>query len=171
MTTKVVTLNNTAKLKPTHNPLPVDQRAQAIGTLNNLIADMLDVSMLIRHIRWNLVSTESVSNIFEPAFHKLDEKADLLAQRVVALGGFVPATAKKISQDSSIEDFPAQPLNEEAYKNAIIVRLGQLARSAGQALHNADNIHDPVTSYHLTEAAVAIERELSIFERHLAPRA
>ena len=153
----------------THIPLPTEQRAQAIEALNRLIIDIANVSASIRHVQWNMAPLTWSQSLFQPSIEALEKQAAALSDRVHALGGFVPATARSIAHDSGIEAFPNQSMDEEAYKNAIVVRFGQLAKSARLALMKADNINEPVTSYHLTEATVVIEKHLSLFERHLVP--
>ena len=103
--------------------------------------------------------------------NSLQKQADILAERVVALGGFVPATAKLIAHYSTIEAFPEHPQGSAEFQKALILRFEQLAKSAHEALNKSDNLNDPVTTYHLTQTAAVIEQHLSVFEHAFAPAA
>ncbi len=170
MTTGVMTKTTAANaLQSNRNPVPADQQAIAVDILNALILDIMDVSLAVRHTQWNIKDGSAMPSVlFDEAMQALEQQADLLAQRVAALGGFAPATAKSIAQDSSIEVFPTRPLSGQEFADAIILRFSQLARSAREALQKADNINEPVTSFYLTEAAVTIEKQLWLFERKIA---
>lgn len=171
MTQVMTKYNETDKLRTTHNPLPQQQRSQSVDTLAILITDIMDVVSSVRHVQWNMHAMAYSRDTFDPAIGALQKQADLLAERVIALGGFVPATAKLIAHYSTIEAFPEHPQGREAFQKSLILRFEQLAKSAHEALNKSDNINDPVTSYHLTQTAAVIEQQLSVFENAFAPAA
>ncbi len=169
--TKTMTKSEIAKtLKPTHSPVHPEHRAPAIETLNELIINMAYVTTNVRHVQWNSMSSNWSKTFFGSAIEALEQQAEVLSSRVKALGGFIPATAKTIAQQSAITEFPAQPMNEEAYKSAILDSFSELAKLARLSLQKADNLNEPVTTYYLTETAVVIEKHLSLFEQHLSPK-
>lgn len=153
------------KIRPTNNPVPLDHRTQAIGILNKLILNMSNVALSLRHSQWNMPCAPQYADLFDPAIKALEEHATALAERVHAMGGFIPGTADSIATQSEVEAFPVQDFAEEDYKHAILTQFAQLADLTRFSLMKADNINEPVTSFYLAETAVSMEKHLSMFER------
>src|SRR5277367_972444 len=119
-------------MNKTRNTLPPQVRKEAIGILNDAVAELFDLFARIKQAHWNVRGTTFIG------LHKLlDEFADriighidLAAERATALGGVVEGTLRE-----SVKHSHLKKLEEPASVSGIhdwIVELADVHAASGQ---------------------------------------
>src|SRR3989449_33064 len=77
------------RLYPTKNDLPEAARREAIGLLNQRLADCIDLQTQCKQAHWNVKGPTFIAlhKLFDEVNEAVEEYVDLLAERVVQLGG------------------------------------------------------------------------------------
>src|SRR2546428_9218549 len=93
---------------PTLNDIPESARGQVIDLLNQRLADAIDLQLQAKQAPWNAKGPHFI------ALHKLldeihgaaDEYVDLLAERVVQLGGIAARTMPDVAERAHLAQYP-----------------------------------------------------------------
>ncbi len=161
---------NSGQIRATWNALEMDHRQTAIDTLNSVLADVIAVSFGCRQAHWNIrgENFDALHTMFGELYKELDDSADALAERTAALGGIVRGAVQNVAADMSLEPFPALAIEPDEHLSAVSARLGTLSGKLRRAIRRCEEIDDPVTVHHLTEAAAQVERLLWRTESHIS---
>src|SRR5438034_11095832 len=97
----------------TMNDLPENVRSQVSDLLNNRLAEAIDLQTQAKQGHWNVKGPQFIAlhKLFGEINEAVVEYVDLLAERVVQLGGAAEGTARVVAEPSEV---PASPLNSSA---------------------------------------------------------
>src|SRR5512140_2880579 len=103
--TAVVT---TDTMLPTHNTLAESDRAQTVTLLNQRLADAVDLQTQIKQAHWNVKGASFIAlhRLLDEVYAGVSEYADLLAERIVQLGGIAVGTAREVAERSELDEYP-----------------------------------------------------------------
>ena len=95
----------------TKNDLPETTRTKMATLLNAWLADAIDLALQSKHAHWNVKgpSFQSLHRLFDDVYEAVDEYVDLIAERIVQLGGLADGTAASVVKRSSLPPYPAMP--------------------------------------------------------------
>src|SRR5918996_4822047 len=97
------------RLYPTKNDLPEATRVEAIRLLNQRLADCIDLQTQCKQAHWNVKGPQFIAlhKLFDEVNEDVEEYVDLLAERVVQLGGIAQGTARSVAGRSTLSDYPS----------------------------------------------------------------
>src|SRR6266545_2508074 len=83
-----------ARLYPTKNDLPEAGRREAVGLLNQRLADCIDLQTQCKQAHWNVKGPSFIAlhQLFDKVYDNVQDYADLLAERIMQLGGVAEGT-------------------------------------------------------------------------------
>src|SRR5438876_11909198 len=92
----------------TKNSLPADTRREVCTLLNQRLADCIDLETQCKQAHWNVKGPTFVAlhKLFDEVNEAVEEYVDLLAERVVQLGGIAEGTAGVVAERSTLVDYP-----------------------------------------------------------------
>src|SRR4029079_18033823 len=95
-------------LTPTKNSLPEDVRVQAVSLLNQRLAEAIDLQTQCKQAHWNVKGPSFIGlhKLFDEVNEDVEEHIDVIAERVVQLGGTAEATARIVAQRTTLLDYP-----------------------------------------------------------------
>src|SRR5919201_475455 len=95
MARSAVLNETTPRLYTTKNDLPVDTRVEVTSLLNQRLADCIDLQTQCKQAHWNVKGPNFIAlhKLFDEINEDVEEYVDLLAERVVQLGGIAEGTA------------------------------------------------------------------------------
>jgi starvation-inducible DNA-binding protein len=153
----------------TKNDLPEERRKQLIEILSNRLADSIDLQMQAKQAHWNVKGPNFIAlhKLFDEVADTAEESVDLIAERIVQLGGIAEGTVRVAGQRSALGEYPlkigAGKAHVEALSNALSA-LGKLVRSA---IDQTAELGDVDTSDLFTEVSRSIDKQLWFVEAHL----
>src|SRR5713101_3700852 len=92
----------------TSNDLPKDVRGQVVELLNQRLADAIDLETQTKQAHWNVKGAQFIAlhKLFDEIYQAVEEYVDLLAERVVQLGGIAEGTVRVVAERSELTDYP-----------------------------------------------------------------
>src|SRR6184192_4073349 len=93
---------------PTRNDLPESARIKLVELLNARLADAIDLETQCKQAHWNVKGPDFIAlhELFDKVHEAVDGYADLIAERVVQLGGIAEGTARIAAERSTLLDYP-----------------------------------------------------------------
>ena len=92
---------------------------------------------------------------------------DLLAERVVQLGGIAEGTVRVAAQRSRLEEYPLTAANGDDHIEAVTRGLSTFGHEIRNAISEADGLDDADTADICTEISRGIDKWLWFVEAHL----
>ncbi|HKH82917.1 MAG TPA: DNA starvation/stationary phase protection protein Dps [Gemmatimonadales bacterium] len=169
---RVTTREGNAKSKrlfATKNDLPEATRSQIVDLLNQRLADCIDLQTQCKQAHWNVKGRSFIGlhKLFDEINNDVEEYVDLLAERVVQLGGVAQGTARSVAERSTLSDYPAYLTTSEAHVDALSTALAQFGAEARKAIGQLDKLEDDDSADILTEVSRGIDKWLWFVEAHL----
>src|SRR5205809_7797711 len=93
---------------PTKNDLPEAARGESVALLNQRLADCIDLQTQCKQAHWNVKGPTFIAlhKLFDEVNEDVENYVDLIAERVVQLGGVAEGTIGAAQQRSKLPDYP-----------------------------------------------------------------
>src|SRR5687767_2106168 len=93
----------------TPSQLPESTRVAVVQTLNEILADGLDLHSQLKVAHWNVRGPQfpTLHPLFEQFAIQLAVHNDSIAERAVTLGGHAIGTSRSVAKRSRIEEYPS----------------------------------------------------------------
>ena len=155
-------------LYATKNTLPEDTRKQVIPLLNQRLAECIDLQTQCKQAHWNVKGPTFIAlhELFDDINEDVEEYVDLIAERVVQLGGIAEGTARIVAERTSLLDYPLTLRTGAEHVAALSDVLAQFGRSARMSIEEMDELEDADSADILTEVSRGIDKWLWFVEAH-----
>lgn len=156
-------------LYPTRNDLPAPTRAQVVGLLNQRLADAIDLQTQCKQAHWNVKGQSFIGlhKLFDDVNDDVEGYVDLLAERIVQLGGVAQGTVRSVAERSTLPGYPSRVTSGEEHVDALSSALATFGAGTRRAIQQADELQDDDTADILTEISRAVDKWLWFVEAHL----
>ena len=156
-------------LYQTHIDLPESLRCPMVALLNQTLAATLDLKSQVKQAHWNVKDREfyALHQLFDEIATEVEDFADLVAERIAALGGIAVGTVRIAALTSSLPEYPLTIANGSEHLTALVERLALYARSIRHGIAEAMGWGDMGTSDLYTEVSREIDKRLWFLEAHL----
>jgi starvation-inducible DNA-binding protein len=148
--------------------LQPDVRSPLIDLLNQQLADTFDLFSQAKQAHWNVKGAQfyQLHELFDRLAGELTGHADLIAERVTALGGLALGTVRMAAQRSRLSESDVQATDGLTTVDALAARFAALGASTRGAIRIADELGDAATADLLTEVARTLDKALWFLEAH-----
>jgi starvation-inducible DNA-binding protein len=152
----------------TKNDLPEETRAQLVEFLNNRLADAVDLKTQTKQAHWNVKGANFIAlhELFDRIAASVEEYADLIAERVMQLGGTAEGTARIAARKSSLEEYPLEIGDGRDHVEALSSALARFGAEARRAIDETAALGDQDTADIFTEISRGIDKWLWFVEAH-----
>ncbi len=149
--------------------LDEDAKSKVIEILNARLADTIDMKTQVKHAHWNVKGLQffQLHELFDSIATHLEDHSDLIAERLVQLGGVANGTARQAAANSSIKEYDLHSVKGEEHVKALVQRLGTLANAARKAIDDTGKVGDQATADLFTEVTRGADKDLWFLEAHL----
>ena len=91
----------------TKNDLPESARVRVVDLCNRRLADAIDLQTQCKYAHWNVKGPNFIAlhELFDKVTEGVEDYVDLIAERVVQLGGSADGTARMIVKRSSLPEY------------------------------------------------------------------
>ena len=153
----------------TKNDLSEMTRAEVVPILNARLADSIDLMHQAKQAHWNVKGSNFIAlhKLFDEIVDAAEEYMDLLAERVVQLGGTAEGTIQVAAQRSVLKEYPLQMSVERDHVAALSSALAAFGKSVRQAIDHSDDMGDRDTADIFTEISRGTDKYLWFVEAHL----
>ena len=152
----------------TKNSLPLDVRMQVVPLLNQRLAECVDLQTRCKQAHWNVKGPHFIGLhvLFDDASVAVAEYADLIAERVVQLGGVAEGTARAAAARSSLIDSPLMLRTGAEHVAALSDALSAFGRVARVGIDEMNALKDAGSADVLTEVSRGIDKWLWLVEAY-----
>jgi starvation-inducible DNA-binding protein len=163
-----MTSTTTPKLYPTKNDLPEASRLEAVGLLNQRLADCIDLQTQSKQAHWNVKGLTFIAlhKLFDEINADVAEYADLLAERVVQLGGIAEGTVGAVAERSTLIDYPLGLSTGAEHVAALSDSLAMFGRTVRLGIEEMNELEDAGSADILTEISRGVDKWLWFVESH-----
>src|SRR5438093_2273342 len=153
---------------PTLNDIPESTRGQVIDLLNQRLADAIDLQLQTKQAHWNVKGPQFIAlhKLFDEIEEAVEEYVDLLAERVVQLGGIAEGTARVVAERSELPEYPLTISTGEEHVWALSSALSGFGERIRRAIDQTADLGDVDSSDICTEIFRATDKWLWFVEAH-----
>lgn len=156
------------RLYPTKNDLSEATRTEAIGLLNQRLADCIDLQTQCKQAHWNVKGPSFIAlhKLFDEINEEVENYVDLLAERVVQLGGVAEGTVGVVAERSTLTDYPLALTTGGEHVAALSDALAGFGRTARMGIEEMNDLQDADSADILTEISRGVDKWLWFVEAH-----
>jgi starvation-inducible DNA-binding protein len=146
--------------------LPEEQQVKRFELLNRRLADAIDLQLQSRQAYWNVKGPNfmALRALFDKIAQGVEEDANLIAERIVQLGGTAEGTAQAVAGRSSLDGYRLATAVGSGHIGALAQTLTNFGRHARYASEQASELRDADTAAIFTEIARGIDKWLWFVE-------
>jgi starvation-inducible DNA-binding protein len=159
---------NGSQLYRTKNDLPEEVRTRVIDRLNQRLADCIDLQTQCKQAHWNVKGPTFIAlhELFDQIDEAVEGYADLIAERIVQLGGVAEGTARMVAGRSSLEEYPSRLAAGEEHVDALSTALATFGRLVRADIGEMNELDDDDSEDILIEISRGIDKWLWFVEAH-----
>ena len=160
----------TALAHDTSNDLPEHVRGQVVELLNQRLADAIDLAAQAKQAHWNVKGPQFIAlhKLFDEIHDTVDAYVDLLAERVVQLGGIAEGTIPTVADRSELPAYPRTIADGSEHATALAGALAEFGTRIRRAIDATDDLGDRESADICTEISRGIDKWLWFVEAHVA---
>ena len=153
----------------TKNDLPAPTRADVIVLLNARLADSVGLMHQAKQAHWNVKGPSFIAlhTLFDAVVDAAEDSMDLLAERVVQLGGTAEGTIQVATARTGLKEYPLTLAEERGHVEALSSALAAYGASIRLAIEQTDTRGDTDTADICTEISRGVDQYLWFVEAHL----
>jgi starvation-inducible DNA-binding protein len=153
----------------TKHDLPAHTRAEVIEILNARLADSIDLMHQAKQAHWNVKGPSFIAlhKLFDEVVDAAEDSMDLLAERVVQLGGTAEGTIQVATARTGLKAYPLTLAEGREHVEALSSALAAYGTSVCRGIAQADALGDTDTADIFTEIARGVDKYLWFVEAHL----
>src|SRR3989449_199230 len=163
-----MTSTTAPRLYPTKNDLPEASRLEVIGLLNQRLADCIDLQTQCKQAHWNVKGPTFIAlhKLFDEINEDVEAYVDLIAERIVQLGGIAEGTVGVVADRSTLLDYPLALATGAEHVAALSDALAAFGRTARVGIEEMNELEDADSADILTEISRGGEKWLWFVEAH-----
>lgn len=156
-------------LHPTRINIPQEIRLYLITLLNHSLACTVDLRSQVKQASWNVKGTDfaQLQALFETIATELNAYVNLMAERIVVLGGEVLGTVRTAATQSTLPEYPGGLVEGNAHVLALAERFAHYATVIRDAIARAADVGDADTAALYTDISRGVDKRLGGLDAHL----
>lgn len=156
------------KLTHTRNSLSEKTRMEVTALLQERLADSIDLMMQAKQAHWNVKGPHffSLHELFDKVYTNTGVYVDLIAERIVQLGGIAKGTIRVAAEKSSMPEYPLDISNGKKHVAEVAQALAFYGDLIRKAVELSTEIGDAGTADLFTEISRGTDLNLWFVEAH-----
>jgi starvation-inducible DNA-binding protein len=161
-----------ARLFTTKNDLPESIRLEVIPLLNQRLAECIDLQTQCKQAHWNVKGPSFIGlhKLFDEINESVEGYVDLIAERIVQLGGIAEGTIGAVEGRSTLVDYPLAIATGAEHVAALSDALSGFARVARLGIEEMQELKDADSADVLTDISRGVDQWLWFVEAHQQAR-
>ena len=157
-----------AKMYETENEMPKKRRKELNKLMNQRLADALDLQIQMKQAHWNVKGPHFISlhELFDKVAEAVEEYVDLIAERIVQLGGTAEGTLRVSASRTRLEEYPLTISDGVDHVAAVSHALASFGHDARSSINQATELDDAGSADLFTEVSRGIDKWLWFVEAH-----
>jgi starvation-inducible DNA-binding protein len=137
--------------------------------LNQSLACTVDLRSQVKQASWNVKGPDflQLQALFETIATELDAYINLMAERIVVLGGIVMGTVRTAAMQSTLPEYPGDIVEGHAHALALAERFAHYTTTIRDAITRAADVGDADTAAIYTDISRGVDKRLGALDAHL----
>jgi starvation-inducible DNA-binding protein len=168
MRTSIANVAEAHRMCETEYDIPEQRRSELNALLNQRLASAVDLRTQVKQARWNVkdLSFIGLHELFDQVDEAVESYVDMIAERIVQLGGIAEGTARVAASRSQLEEYPLTIADGLAHVEAVARALSNFGREARNTVAEAEELDDADTAALFSEITRGIDKWLGFVESH-----
>ena len=156
------------KLTHTRNSLPENVRTEIAAMLQNRLADSIDLMLQAKQAHWNVKGRNFIAlhELFDKVYTDTGIYVDLIAERIVQLGGIAEGTIRAAAERSDLPEYPLDISSGSKHVAELAHALAFYGEMIREAIDLSTQLQDANTSDILTQVLRDADKNLWFVEAH-----
>ena len=156
------------KMYETENDLSLQRRIELNALMNQRLASAVDLQMQMKQAHWNVKGPSFIGlhELFDKVDEAVESYVDMIAERIVQLGGIAEGTVRVAASRSRLPEYPLAIADGLAHVEAVARALSTFGQEARSTINAADELDDADTADLFTEILRGIDKWLWFVEAH-----
>lgn len=149
--------------------IPSNDREVLAKTLNQVLADSVDLKMQVKQAHWNIRGRHFIARheLFDDLAMRLDGFIDEVAERAAAMGALTRGCVRDVASNTRLAAYDHDATNGMQLVRMLADRYGAYTKNVRDAVSVAEERGDVATEDLLTEMVRTTEIDLWFLESHL----
>ena len=162
-----------ARLFSTKNDLPESIRVEVIPLLNQRLAECIDLQTQCKQAHWNVKGPSFIGlhKLFDEINESVEGYVDMIAERIVQLGGIAEGTIGAVEGRSTLVDYPLAISTGAEHVAALSDALAGFGRVARVGIEEMQELKDADSADMLTDISRGVDQWLWFVEAHQQEKA
>src|SRR5213080_5120627 len=132
----------------TENDISQQRRSELNALMNQQLASAVDLQTQMKQAHWNVKGPHFIGlhELFDQIDEAVEGYVDLIAERIVQLGGIAEGTVRVAAQRSHLEEYPLDIAEGHAHVEAVSKALSTFGHEARKMINEADELEDADTA-------------------------
>jgi starvation-inducible DNA-binding protein len=156
------------KMYETENDISEKNRSELNALMNQRLASAVDLQMQMKQAHWNVKGPSFIGlhELFDKVDEAVESYVDMIAERIVQLGGIAEGTVRVAAARSRLAEYPLAIADGMAHVEAVARALSTFGEEARATIYEADELDDADTMDLFTEISRGIDKWLWFVEAH-----
>lgn len=152
----------------TENDISLQRRTELNTLMNQRLADAVDLQMQMKQAHWNVKGPSFIGlhELFDKVGEAVESYVDMIAERIVQLGGVAEGTVRMSAGRSRLAEYPLAIAAGMGHVEAVARALSTFGQAARSTINEADELGDADTADLFTEISRGIDKWLWFVEAH-----
>ncbi len=158
----------TTKMYTTENDITLKRRTELSALMNFRLAGAIDLQMQMKQAHWNVKGPSFIAlhELFDQIYEAAAGYVDILAERIVQLGGVAEGTVRVSAQRSRLDEYPLTISDGLTHVEAVAKALSTFGHEVRASINEADQLEDADTADIFTEISRGLDKWLWFVEAH-----
>jgi starvation-inducible DNA-binding protein len=156
------------KLTHTRNSLPEKTRLEIAALLQSRLADSIDLMMQAKQAHWNVKGPNFIAlhELFDKVYTDTEVYVDIIAERIVQLGGIAQGTIRAAAHASSLPEYSLDISSGHKHVAELAHAIAFYGETIRRAIALSTELEDADTADIFTEVSRGADMNLWFVEAH-----
>ena len=157
------------KMHQTKISLDLEKRKKSIALLQQGVVDSINLAIMCKQAHWNVKGETfiAIHELFDRVHEKVQDYSDMMAERLMSLGGTTQATLPSIKKQSRLAPYPEDIFSTKAHIDALSSVIAHFGGFVREAIDQSAASGDLGTSDLFTAFSRDLDHFLWFLEAHL----
>ena len=168
MKTPTNELPEPTKMYETENDISQKHRSELNALMNQRLASAVDLQLQMKQAHWNVKGPSFIAlhELFDKVDEAVEDYVDMIAERIVQLGGIAEGTARVAASRTRLPEYPLTIADGMAHVEAVARAISTFGQEVRNTIEEANALDDADTADLFTEVSRGLDKWLWFVEAH-----
>ena len=168
MKTPTNELPEPTKMYQTENDISQKHRSELNALMNQRLASAVDLQLQMKQAHWNVKGPSFIAlhELFDKVDEAVEDYVDMIAERIVQLGGIAEGTARVAASRTRLPEYPLTIADGMAHVEAVARAISTFGQEVRNTIEKANALDDADTADLFTEVSRGLDKWLWFVEAH-----